>query len=277
MCRNKIFFSVLISLMLCLFSFGQTTAKRVKSEIEGYSFLQPNGWTSNQTAEGFSFVDQAQLIVIIVKSHNYRDHQAFWADANLEADGLELVGEQQNITGGKIFRTIKRTPQGVGYIDTAVVYRSDGRGGVAVVAITDQANSEKGFNTALAIANSMEFAAPKASAVAEQVRQALAGKQLTYLYTASGFSERKDIMLCRDGVFYQSTDMGGFSPGNSNDGSFAATGNKTGKWLIGADGKTLTLRFNNGAVSSFTVSARQASNEVGLDGQRYFVRSQSRC
>ena len=158
------------------------------------------------------------MIVIIVKPHNYRDHQAFWADVNLEADGLELVGQQQNISHGKIFRTVKRTPQGVGYIDTAVTYRPDGKGGVAVVSITDQTNSEKGFKTALAIANSMEFHTPKVSAVADQVRQLLAGKQLTYLYTASGYSERKDIVLCQSGVFYQSTDMGGFSPGRVDDG-----------------------------------------------------------
>jgi len=257
-------------------TYAQNGEVRTTNEAEGYSFVAPKGWASNATAEGYAFVEPGQNIILVVKAHNYRDHNAFIADANLEKDGLQLVGGHQDIRGGKIFRTSGNTPQGLAIIDTAVVYRSDG-GGVAIVALTDNANSERGFNTALAVANSMTFRPPQVSAVAQRVRQGLTGKQLTYLYTGSGYSERKDIVLCSNGTFYQSTGMGGFSPGNSDGGSFAARGGHAGSWSIAPNGGSLLLRFNSGGTTSYTLSARQASNEVGLNGQRFFIQSQNVC
>jgi hypothetical protein len=265
-----------IIIALAMFAACAAAQSKLASESEGYSFTVPRGWMNESSADGFAIVNPAKTIVIAVKAHGYRDPSAFAADVNLEREGLELVGKLQDVRGGKIFRTVKRSPQGMAVIDTAVVFSGNG-GGVVVVSISDEANAATGFNTAAAIANSVEFFQPKVSAAAGQVRNLIAGKNLLYLYTASGYSERKDIYLCSSGTFYQSTNMGGFSPGDVGGPSFGASGGKSGQWSISPNGQKLMLRFQRGGTAEYQLTARQASNEIGMNGQRWFVRSQTVC
>jgi hypothetical protein len=268
-------------LVLPLVLFGTLTAiaqapERLSSDGEGYSFAAVKGWTNSASEDGFAIVNPAKTIVIVVKAHASKDFPSFAANANLERDGLELVGKPQEVRGGQIFRTVKRSTQGMAVIDTAVVFSGNG-GGVAVVSITDEANATTGFNTVAAIANSISFFQPKVSAVAEKVRSLLSGKRLIYLYTGSGYSERKDIILCSNGMFYQSTDMGGFTPNDVDGPSFAATGGKRGRWSVSANGNKLAMAFERAGTVEYTLSARQASNEIGMNGQRWFVQTQNVC
>ncbi|MDI1242142.1 MAG: hypothetical protein PSX80_09510, partial [bacterium] len=249
---------------------------RLSNDAQGYSFGAPKDWLASESGEGFGIVNPAKTILIAVKAHGYKDFVSFIADANLERDGLELVGKPQEVKSGQIFRTVKRSPQGMAVIDTALVFSGSG-GGIVVVSITDEANAATGFNTAAAIANSIQFFQPKVLATAEKVRSLLAGKRLLYLFTGNGYSERKDVVLCSNGVFYQSLDMGGFSPGNVDGPSFAATGGKRGRWSVSANGTTLVMAFDTAGTVQYTLSARQASNEVGMNGQRWFVQSQTVC
>jgi hypothetical protein len=267
----------IFALMLGLFVAALAqTSERLSSDGDGYSFAAVKGWTNTASGDGFAIVNPAKTVVIAVKAHAYKDFAAFAADADLERDGLELVGKPQDVRGGQIFRAVKRSPQGMAVIDTAVVFKSSG-GGVAVVSITDEANAVTGFNTAAAIANSIQFFQPKVSATADKVRSVLAGKRLLYLYTGNGYSERKDVVLCSDGVFYQSTDMGGFSAGNVDGPSFAANGGKRGRWSVSANGSKLMMTFDAAGTVAYTLSARQASNEIGMNGQRWFVQAQTVC
>ena len=266
---------LLALLLVSAAAFGQA-AERFTSDGDGYSFAAVKGWTNAASGDGFAIVNPAKTIVIAVKAHSYKDFSAFAADANLERDGLELVGKPQEVRGGQIFRTVKRSPQGMAVIDTAVVFSANG-GGVVVVSIADEANAADGFNTAASIANSVQFFQPKVSATAEKVRSVLAGKRLLYLFTGNGYSERKDIVLCSNGVFYQSLDMGGFSAGNVDGPSFAATGGKRGRWSVSANGTKLVMAFDTAGTVQYTLSARQASNEIGMNGQRWFVQSQTVC
>ena len=149
---------LLALLLVSAAAFGQA-AERLTSDGDGYSFAAVKGWTNTASGDGFAIVNPAKTIVIAVKAHSYKDFSAFAADANLERDGLELVGEPQEVRGGQIFRTVKRSPQGMAVIDTAVVFSSNG-GGVVVVSITDEANAADGFNTAASIANSVQFFQP---------------------------------------------------------------------------------------------------------------------
>lgn len=273
--RNKLRISILIA-AFCLVVPSALAQSKLASESEGYTLTAPKGWISERSAQGFGIVNAAKTIVIAVTAHAYKDVASFAADANLEREGLELVGKPQDVRGGQIFRTVKRSPQGMAVIDTAIIFRPDG-GGVVVVSITDEANAVTGFNTAVAIANSIEFFQPKISEIAGRVRSLLAGKRLLYLYTGNGYSERKDLVLCSNGVFYQSLDMGGFSAGNVDGPSFAATGGKRGRWSISPDGSRLVMAFDTAGTVQYTLSARQASNEVGMNGQRWFVQSQAVC
>lgn len=255
-------------------SFAQQT--RLTSTSGGYDLVKPTGWGSEENSEGFALANPAKTIVVAVKSHNYKDFAAFGADANLERDGLTLIGQPSEINGGVFFRTAKAVNGGALVFDTFVLFSPHG-GGVVIVAITDEPNSQTAKDTAATMAASVRFTKVQPTAVSGQIRNALSGKHLLYLYTASGYSERKDIVLCSSGTFYHSTDLGGFSPNNANGGSFGSASTKSGNWSISPDGKALVLAFANGATTRYTLSARQASNEIGMNGMRFFIQTQNRC
>lgn len=260
--------ALIITLLLAISAAAQT---KLGSDAEGYSFTVPRGWLSESSADGFAVGNPIKTIVIAVKGHTYANFQAFAADANLERDGLTLVGEPKEITGGYYFRTTK---DGL-IIDSFVVFSSNG--GALAVGFAKGSDAVTSLNTASAIANSFVFTKPKVSAVAGQVRNILAGKHLMFLYTASGYSERKDIYLCSSGTFYQSTNKGGFSPGDVGGPSFGASGGKTGTWSISANGQKLLLRFQQGGSAEYQLTARGANNEIGMNGQRWFVKIQNQC
>lgn len=251
-------------------AFGQA---KLSSETEGYSFTVPREWQSEASAEGFALANSAKTIVIAVKGHSYANFQAFAAEANLERDGLTLVGEPKAFEGGNYFRTTK----GKLLIDTFVVFSTTTSGGAVVIAFSESANADAALRSAAEVTESLTFSKPKTSPISGQVRKLLSGKHMLYLYTASGYSERKDIVLCSNGTFYQSLNMGGFSPNDVGGPSFGARGGKTGSWSISPTGQKLVLRFASGGTTEYQLSARQASNEIGMNGQRWFVKSQTGC
>ncbi len=261
--------SIVVIAIFAACTFGQA---RLASEPEGYSFAMPRGWKSEKSGDGYAVGNPERTIVIAVKGHTYANFQAFAAEAHLERDGLTLVGEPKTITGGYHFRTTK---DGL-IIDTFVVFSPSG-GGAMAVAFAKEPDAVTALNTGGAIANSFVFTKPKVSAAAGQVRNVLAGKHLMFLYTASGYSERKDIYLCSSGTFYQSTNMGGFSPGDVGGPSFGASGGKSGSWAISANGQKLVLRFQQGGTTEYLLTARGASNEIGMNGRRWFVQAQTVC
>lgn len=265
------------SLLFCVTNIlGQANSDRLTNSTDGYDLLKPSGWISEKNADGYAIANPSKTVVIAVKAHGYNDLPSFAAEANLERDGLVLVGEPKQMPGGVVFRTAKPTPKGNIVIDTCVLFSAHG-GGVMVVAITDEANSSLALEKSMAIAGSVRFFKTETSQVSSQIRNALAGKHLLYLYTGNGYSERKDIYLCNSGAFFHSTDVGGFTPNNADGSSFGSTSNKHGNWSVAADGKTLILTFDNGNAVRYTLSARQASNEIGLNGNRYFVKTHTAC
>ena len=120
----------------------------------------------------------------------------------------------------------------------------------------------------------MTFTKPQTSEGASQWQTFLRGKHLLYLFTASGFSERTDIYLCSSGGFFYRSD----SSSLSNNGSGVVGANSDGKWkILPSSGGSLILQFGNGTVREYKISRRQAGNEIGLNGNRYFVQTQKEC
>jgi hypothetical protein len=269
----KVLICVVVVIAAALAVYSQA---RLSNTAEGYSFVPPKDWKSESGAEGFVLANAAKTIVVAVKAHSYANFQTFMAGANLERDGLTLAAEPSEIMGGHIFRAVRRTPQGTAVIDTCVLISPYG-GGIAIVAITDDKNAETSWQTALDIAGSVRFVKPEAGAAATKTQSILSGKHLLYLYTASGYSERKDLILCSSGTFYQTTDMGGFTTNDIDGPSFSARGGKSGVWSIGPNATKLILRFQNGGTVEYQLSRRQASNEIGLNGKRFFVKGQNMC
>jgi len=252
---------------------SKQTEKRLSDTSGGYSFAALTGFDSQQNEEGFALVNTDKTVVIAVKNHNFKSFEEFSAQSNLEKDGFSLVGKVQDFgEKGKTFLVSKQIAQGVLLADTFVLFSPFG-GGTLIVSFSDKDNNQKGFQAALQIAKTLTFTKPQTSEGASQWQTFLRGKHLLYLFTASGFSERTDIYLCSSGGFFYRSD----SSSLSNNGSGVIGADSDGNWKISPSGSNLILQFRNGKVREYKISRRQAGNEIGLDGNRYFVQTQSEC
>lgn len=254
---------------------NQTDKKRLNHTSGNYSFLPPDNFEAKQSEEGFALVDSAKTAILVVKSHNYPNFQQFANDANLEKDGFTLIGKIQDLgEKNKTFRASKQNSQGSLIADTFVLFSPFG-GGVIVVALSDAKNAENGFKKGLEISNSLNFSKPAAVSGNIPLENAFRGKHLLYFYTTSGFSERTDIYLCQSGAFIYRVNSSSLSA----SGSGAIGGNSDGRWRIAssAGSANLILQFNNGSTRQYSISARQASNEVGLNGKKFFVQNHNQC
>ncbi|MEJ7848520.1 MAG: hypothetical protein WKF92_10580 [Pyrinomonadaceae bacterium] len=274
--RNIINLALMIAtvIMAAASIFAQTGENRLSGSGGTYSFAVPAGWKSNADAEGFALVNPGKTLVLAIKEHNYDNFAAFAADANLERDGLELVGTPRKIAGGAAFTTTKKTPNGTIYINTCVLFSQHG-GGMVIVALSNQEDSAAAMAAGLSVAQSVRFSKTKPTAGGGT--SPLSGKHFLYMYTGNGSSERKDIYLCASGGFYYSSSLGGFTSNDSNGSSFGSQRSKHGTWRISPNGAKLILNFQNGRTAEYNISKRQAGNEIGLNGKRFFVQSQNIC
>jgi hypothetical protein len=273
--KNKTMLILLTCIFLASATYAQQSDTRLSDSSGSYSFAAPAGWKSSADTEGFALENPEKTVILAIKAHNYKNFAAFAADANLERDGLELVGKPLEITGGTAFRTTKRTPNGTIYIGTCVMFSPHG-GGVVIVALSNEANSATALESGWNVSQSVRFAKPQQEPSAGQSRSVLSGKHLLYLYTGNGYSERKDIYLCASGGFYQSTNSGGFTPNNSDGGSFGSLASKHGTWTISGDETKLSLTFQNGRTVEYRITKREGGG-INLNGNRFIVQSQDKC
>ena len=275
---KTIFYSTALftmSLVLVVLGHGQTAAPaRLSDTAAGFSFESPSGWTNNRTQDGFSIVNAEKTILLVVRPHQYSTFEAAVKDTSIEP-GVKILVEPRDLrNGGKFVRLGKPTAQGLAVVDIFVLFSPNG-GGVTVIGLTDEKNAASSLTAAAGIAGSVVFAKPQVSASSSVWSSILSGKHLLYLYSGNGYFEEKHIYLCGAGVFLQRTGQGGFSPGDVDGPSFGARGGRRGTWTI--NGNNLVLRFQDGSVGQYAITRRQASNEIGLNGNRYFVENQSVC
>lgn len=247
-------------LLLTIVAFAQPQEIRDRGGFTAQ--IPPHFQVTQDPAGGSVALAPGQAYTLILKSHSYSTFEAFANDANLARDGFSLVGEVRSLNSSdRCFRAARATPGGYLLADTFVTFSPHG-GGTLVVALSDEKHAEAAYNTAYRVANSLRYQRPEASPW--QAR--LSGKHLLGLYTSSGFSERTDIYLLPDRAFLFRRDSASLSA----NGSGHAAGSSDGNWSITPAGQ-LVLQFHNGNTRSYTLSARAAGNEVGLDGARYFV------
>lgn len=272
----KIIVTALLIFWQADFNYSQnTTQKQLKDAASGYSFSLSSDFESKQSEEGFVAANSKKTVLFVIKPHNFQDFQKFADQANLGKDGFSIVGKIQDLDKqNRTFRASKQTPQGLLVTDTFVLFSPFG-GGLLIVAFSDAANSQNAFEQGLKISKSVVFSKPVASELVSQLQNLFRGKHLLYLYTASGFSERTDIYLCPSGSFIYRTDSSSLSA----NGSGITAANADGNWKIVTLGSnaSLFLQFNNGTIREYKISKRQANNEIGLNGNRYFVQNHNVC
>lgn len=278
----------LVSLSAAQESSNEVSEKWLSDAVGGYSIKSPADLNRTPSDEGFAFVNTAKTILIVVKRHNYNNFQAFSNDANLERDGLTLVGKVQNLNDSdRTFRTSKQTANGLLIADTFVTFSPYG-GGTLIVAFSERDNAEAAFEKGLQMARSVDYVKREAPPAETPSRQQpsggvdnseaasyFKGKHLLYLYTNNGYSERRDIYLCSSGTFYTRSDMSSIS----QNGTGAVAGGADGYWTASANGGLkLILRFQNGNVREYNVTKNtQGAGGILLNGARYFVENQNVC
>lgn len=255
--------TLIASLLLLGPALAQPAYQPVESSA-GYSTRVPAGFQVIQKGASTTAIDPGQNYMLVITPHSYANFEAFARDAQLERDGFTAVGEVEAINAtDRRFRAAKQTAQGYLVADTFVTFSAHG-GGTLIVALAPEAYSEKAFYAGLAAAQNLSHRAPQAS----PWQQALAGKHLCYLYTGNGYSERKDLYLLPGGEFVMRNDATSLSV----NGSGALAGGGDGRWNVLGD--QLVLQFHQGGSRTFQLSQRAAGNEVGLNGQRWFVMAQ---
>ena len=270
--------AALVTLVMTVCCLGQAAVSTAGGRVQasGFSFTPPAGWKMKQD-QGYVLVEPAGKSIVMITTHRYNDFESVLRDTTL--DEGEVAGKPQDLKGGgKTIRVTKNTADGVGVIDLFTLFSPHG-GGVLVMALSESKNADGSFHAGLGVADSVTFSrsvpSSAQSAAAPGWQSRLAGKHLIYLYSGNGYFEEKHIYLCTSGTFYQSTGSGGFTPNNSDGGSFAARGGNRGRWSV--SGSTLVLQFQDGSVGEYNLTQRSASNEIGMNGRRYFVKSDANC
>jgi hypothetical protein len=289
--KTRILFNALLSLCLTTVVFGQIavpSAERSAAANVRYSFDGPEGWKKVVNDLGYTFTSPGEGVIVLVRPHGENDFAKAVRTTEIDST-YKVIGDPFDMkNGGKSFRVSKVLANGTtGVVDVFIMLSPNG-GGVIVMALSGVANSDSGYKVGNAVASSVTFpAAPSASnrggsqplpgqsMTGSPWETRLSNKHLLFLYSGNGYFEERHYYLCSSGAFYYKAGSGGFTPGNSDGGSFAGRGGNSGRW--GVSGSTLVLQYQNGNVVRLNLTERQKSSEIGLNGTRYFIEPQPNC
>jgi hypothetical protein len=138
-------------------------------------------------------------------------------------------------------------------------------GGVSFIAAGQPPNYTRKYTELLkVIANSVRFTKPNMSAAAQQWLSRLKGKQLIYLHTSGGGSEKIVINLAANGEYSY-----------SNNSSYAGKDGNSGTWKIQSrNSQTVLVLFgNDNSTREYILTPRSQNGEINLGNRRYFIKS----
>lgn len=261
----------------------KSSGQRVSNAFLGFSFNAPSGWQMQENNGGYAFGRGDQQVAITVSPHNYSSISELKNDTQNVQDAnsntyLNARVDPYSETGAWVFfnGTIKGQPFTIATISLI----SPNGGGINISSLSPASMYNDALaNTLRSIANTVTFSKPQTSALAEQWKAKLKGKQLLYLKTANGMSDKFSIDLCSNGQFVKKDNTSYLSQTYSDNFTYAGRSGDEGRWDIMTQGATpvLVLRANDGKVFQYPITLRQASNELGLNGMRYFVRASEIC
>ncbi len=257
--------------------------QRLSNAFLGYAFNAPNEWQMKEENGSFAFGRGDQQVIITVAPHNYNDLSSLRNDTKNVQDPnsntyLNVRFDPYSETGAWVIfnGTIKGQP----YIIATIALISPYGGGINIAVISPTSlYNESLSNTVRAMANTVSFTKPQTSALALQWKNRLKGKELLYLATGNGLSDKFSIDLCGNGQFAKKENSSYLSQTYTDNFTYAGRSGNEGRWDIMTRGNTpiLVLRANDGQVFQYEISPRQASNELGMNGKRYFVRQSQFC
>ncbi|WP_428658095.1 hypothetical protein [Runella sp.] len=258
---------------------------KMYTSVSGYSFNAPVGWNlQGQQDGGFAFMRAGQQTVLSVTPHAYTTIDAILNDIydqNDAASNTYLKVRKERYGSNGVLASFEGTMKGTPVVLTTLTLLSPHGGGVTFTSIAPRAEHTNELSQTLkALAASTMFNKPQASPAAEQWRNRLNGKQLLYLYTGNGYSEKKTFDLCPNGVLISGGDTSASSSGGfGGDFSAVTQGGGSGTWQVNAEGNQMVLVFNfrNGSTSRFSLAAAPNGTSVLLNGKKYFVQASPSC
>ena len=264
-------------------SAAKSNGQRLSDAFLGYAFNAPSGWQMQQNNGGYAFGRGDQQVAITVSPHNYNS----LADLKKDTQGVQDANSNTYLnarvdpysdSGAWVF--FNGTIQGKPFTIATISLISPHGGGINISCVAPASLYNDALtNTLRSIANTVAFSKPQTSALAEQWKAKLKGKELLYLNTANGMSDKFSIHLCSTGQFTKKEDTSYSSQTFSDNFNYSGRSGDQGRWDVTPQGTTpvLVLRANDGKVFQYQITLRQASNELGLNGRRYFVRASEIC
>lgn len=258
---------------------------KMYTSASGYSFNGPAGWNlQGQQNDGFVFVRTGQQTMLSVTPHAYSSIEAIsndLFDQNDAASNTHLKVRKERYGSNGVLAIFEGTMQGTPVVISTLSLLSPHGGGVSFSTIAPRAEHSNEFLQILkSMAASATFSKPQSSPAAEQWRNRLNGKQLLYLYTGSGYSEKKTFDLCSNGTFISGGDTSASSSGGfGGDFSAVTQGGGSGTWRTGSEGGQVVLifTFRNGSTSRFSLEVAPNGTSVLLNGKKYFVQASPSC
>lgn len=260
------------------------TGTLVKDPYGAFTFNAATGWTAGEASGYITLTKAGDQNQFNVCSHNYASREAIKADAfGIDNDDQEihLKATTESFGDNGIIVTWTGTREGQPFMIEAVSLCSPYGGGVCFIG---SGTTSPAFYTAAhsellrSMAKTVKFTKPVISADAQQWITSLRSKQLVYLQTSNGGTEREDIDLCADGTFAYKFESS-YTSGGYADFSYAGNDVQEGTWKIVSRGPSsiLILYFGSTRVREFTIVKSSTAGEVLLNSKRYFIQGAKRC
>lgn len=281
-CSNTYFQSLVAAILLVITMTAQATEigagriylgpSSVESSIYGISIQIPKGFRGALMGEIFvieSVQNPQGSIYITAMPASLADVQQTMASGFSLGQGIYLAPLSQPLIKGNEVSGNFRV-QGADSASQAFVVAKVTASGNAIAFIgVYKSQVTNNFKTIVkTIADSTRASKPKSSGF---WGQALAGRKLIYLYNGRGanYQERKEIVLCANGSFYQS----GSSSGSSGSAISLGRSSADGRWLANGSqtSGTLYLQFSNGEESEYELNLQGES--LYMNGSKYFYES----
>lgn len=262
---------------------GKSTGTQLRDANVGYAFNAPAGWQVKQENGNYGFTRAGEDVVLAVVPHGYNSVQTIMAshqDASDPKNDTYLKASKQTYGNQGAWLVWDGTTNGQAVTIQTIALVSPYGGGASVLLIAPKNVYRAEHRTILqSIANSVTFTKPQVSPLAEQWKSRIAGRQLLYFYTASGFSEKQSYDFCSDGTFAMNVDNSASSSDFGGSFSAATQGGNAGTWRVVTQGNqaVLMLMLRDGGTRQFTLA--NTSNGVGmlLNGKKFLSQASSRC
>jgi hypothetical protein len=265
-------------------STSKSNGERITDTQNGFSFNAPSGWTQQPNqGNGYSFIkgsDNNNIIAITTHNYNSRSQVSEQSNQAQQLGNLVLnpLDAPQNYGDNGILATYAGAAQGQNLNLQVITLVSPNGGGLLITGINiGESPSEQLLTLVKSIANSCTFTAPQISETAKQWKQNLGGKQLLYLKTQNGLSDKWSYDLCPNGTFVYKSHTSYSSNTYSDSFNANLTNNETGTWKIVSKGQQalLLLAFNDGSTSEFNL--RTQGEALFMNDKKYFIQPLKYC